>query len=631
MVSNHSRSKQDGDKEKTLGPAPPSAYRGGSGPGRHEPPEFPEGNDRVLSKGPCPKCPTEYGNVTYEDGHAHCFACGHDTKRPGDGGPSAPTGSRSGQHQALSGGDAVNRRPDTSAHLLRPSDASDPYPNFLDKRKLKGSTLRRYGYFVGAFSGKPVHVAPYFDQAGEPAGQKLRFLTDKSFTTVKASPTSPSIGDCRLFGHQVYGDKHDKRVVITEGELDAMSVAQACDFKFPAVSVNTGAKGAAKCIKQNWLWLDRYEEIILWFDDDEPGHEAAEECAQLFAVGKVRIAKVTGFKDASDVLQADRPGDIEAAIFMATSWRPAGIVNAADNADDVLASSPESKSAWSYDWPWPGVQETVGPMLPGQVCYQVAGTGIGKSTAIAEIEYNLMAQGCKVGHMGFEDTRRDVKLRIMGIEANQRLDITPLPDAEMRKLHDKVFGDKRLFELFDPETAEWSVDAILGYVRYMAKALDCRVIFIDPLTFIAAGMSLGDDERRALDKAARDLAAMAKELGVHLQVVHHLTDPRDGKGHTEGAKTHLNQIRGSGGIANFGVIVIGHERDTQAGEGKEFLTQLRALKNRPRSIQGPMQVLRYDLQTGRLKPTKEPFPERAETGKGRNFPSAASGSSSNDY
>ena len=43
---------------------------------------------------------------------------------------------------------------------------------------------------------------------------------------------------------------------------------------------------------------------------------------------------------------------------------------------------------------------------------------------------------------------------------------------------------------------------------------------------------------------------------------------RKGTPYEEGAPTSLNQGRGSGGIANFASIVIGHERNTQAeGDG----------------------------------------------------------------
>lgn len=571
---------------------------------------FPEGNDTVISKGPCnsPTCTSSDGMATYADGHTHCYVCGTFTPPPKSKG-----GRRKLQHTNPQVGVCDNLGGAPSSELLDPRDHPTLGFKDLKKRGLKEATLRKYGYFLAGLKGETVHVAPYYDMNGELAGQKIRPPEKDKMFVIKANPESPSIGKCQLFGRHVYGDRYDRKVVINEGELDALSVAQETDFQFAVVSINTGAKSAAKCLKENYLWLDRFQEIILWFDDDETGREATEECAKLFKVGKVRIAKVSGFKDASDVLQANRPGDIKSAIFMATAWRPKGIVNAADQEDDVLAPKADDAAGWSYDWPWPEVQDYLGPMKPGQVCYHVAGTGIGKTTGIAEIEYSLLQQGCKIGHMGFEDTRRDVKLRFLSVHTSERLDINPRPDEDMRVLHREVFGS-RLVELFDPETAEWTVDAILGYVRYCAKALDCRVIFIDPLTFIAAGLSLGDDERRALDKASRDLAAMAKELGVHLQVTHHLKRP-DGTAHEEGAATSLNEVRGSGGIANFATFVIGHERNQQAEGEASLLTQLRALKNRPRSRTGPMLVLKYGLNTGRLLKTGEQFPG-AGKGKG---------------
>lgn len=566
---------------------------------------FPPGNDEVVSKGPCPKCSTEYGNVTYADGHANCFSCGHKTPRPKGG---SGVGSRTASPERHPTGLANPSGP--GERLLEPASGPLAWKEF---RGLTSKTLQRFKVFQAGFKGQTVQAYPYHDQQGEAAGQKLR-MPGKEFAVLKPSDTSPSIGLCRLFGHHVFGDRFDRKVIVCEGEVDAMTVAQVLDFKVAVVSVNTGAKGAAKCMKANYLWLDRFQEIILWLDDDEPGREAAAECAELFKVGKVRIAKAPGFKDANEALQAGKPGDIEAAVYMATAFRPKGIVNAADNVSDILAPTAEDDTNWSYVWPWQEANDMLGPIKPGQVCYHVAGTGIGKTTGMAELEYSLLKQGAKIAHMGFEDTRRDVKLRLMSIHVSKRLDICPLPDADMVIAHQEIFGD-RMVELFDPETAEWTVDAILGYVRYCAKALDCQVIVIDPLTFIAAGMSLGDDERRALDKASRDLAAMAKELGVHLQVAHHLKRP-EGTAHEEGAATSLNEVRGSGGIANFATFVIGHERNQQAEGTQSLLTQLRALKNRPRSKTGPIVTLAYSLEDGRLVATQEVFPGPARKGGG---------------
>lgn len=558
-----------------------------------------EGSDVLLRREPCPDCGSSDALARYSDGHGHCFKCNrHD---PIDPKMSGKTGSES------------TAKKTKSRELISPGDNPGAYDP-LNKRGLKSNTLKRYGYFLGGFKGSTVQIAQYQDQDGNLACQKIR-LPGKDFPILKVEG-APSIGECKLFGQQSFGDKFDKRVVITEGELDAMSVGQANDFKFPCVSVNTGAQSAVKCLKANYRWIDRFDEIILWFDDDEAGHEASEECAKLFQVGKVKIARVEGSKDASDVLQSNRPGDIVQAIFAATSWRQKGIVNAADCLNDVLEDPDETGRV---DYPWDKLNEMTRGAAPGEVIYHVAGTGIGKTTILYEIEHSAIQQGKKCGHMGFEDTRRDVQMGLLSVHLNRRVDDDPcITKDDLAAAHKELFGSRQV-ELFDPETAEWVIAAIIAYVRYMVKALDVQVIAIDPLSFIAANISAGEDERRALDKVSRDFARIGKELGVTLHITHHLSRPEGNKGHEEGAVISLKHLRGSGGIAQFANTVIGYERNQQ-GERPD-LCQVRLLKNRRKGKTGVAGVLRYEQATGRYCETDEPYDQtdnKGETHEGSN-------------
>lgn len=504
--------------------------------------------------------------------------------------------------------------------LLAPT-RSDAFSE-LKLRRLTADTLRRSGYFRADFKGEVVQVAPYYDQNGDLFQQKLRF-PDKSFPILKAKTG----GEPKLFLQQVFGDRYDRKVIITEGELDALSVAQVLDWKTAVVSLTRGAAGAVKDLKTNWRWLDRFEEIVLWFDDDEPGRLAAEESAKLFAVGKVRIAKAPGAKDASDLLQANRPGDILAAIYAATKWSPAGIVNAADCADD-MDEEPET-DAWSY--PWEGLQDYTGGQRPGEVTYHVAGTGIGKTTLLCEVAHHLLfgqepsSASVKIGFLAFEALRRDIQLAILSVHASRRLDLEPVSKEAKRRMHQEVFGGRRV-ELFDPETAEWSVDAILSYVRYMASALDCKVIFIDPLSFIIAGLAAQADERRTLDKVAMDLAKLSKELAIHIHITHHLKRS-DGVAHEEGGEISLNEVRGSGGIANFANSVIGWERNQQGDRAD--LMRARVLKNRKKGRTGVAQMLSYDDKTGRLHPSTDAWPET--TSRSRKKAGGFNSQEINDY
>ncbi|MBO6814574.1 MAG: toprim domain-containing protein [Rhizobiaceae bacterium] len=538
-----------------------------------------EGSDEVVYRGPCDDCGSEDNLVTYADGHRFCYTpeCGMKT----------PDENFSPNKVAKS---------KTKRGLIAYSEGDF---TALNKRGLEEKTLRKFGYFrYRSESGKVIQVAPYYSQEGELVLQKTRD-PEKNFPVLK-SDNAPPLSDCMLFGQPVWGDKYDRMVVITEGELDALSVAQATDFKIPVVSLSAGVGSATKCLKKNYRWIDRFETIVLWFDDDSPGQEAVKECAPMFPVGKVKVAKVPGFKDASDLLQEGRKGDIYTAVWSAMGWRPQGIINAALCVEDMEEDDPEL----ICEWPYPKVNEILGGIREGEVTYLVAGTGVGKTTIINETVYPIITSGKKIGVMRFEDTRRKSQLDLMSVHLNKRLHVDVVSKEERRRVHKELF-ESGMLELFDPTSAEWGFEAVKSYFRFMVRALDCRIVIADPLSFIVAQMD-HNDERKALDKISVDLAAMAKELSASIIISHHLKRP-EGRSHEEGGQTSLSQIRGSGGIANFANSVIGFERNQQ-GETSN-LTRVRVLKNRDRGGTGVADILEFNPDTGRLLPTNKPFEE----------------------
>jgi twinkle protein len=94
------------------------------------------------------------------------------------------------------------------------------------------------------------------------------------------------------------------------------------------------------------------------------------------------------------------------------------------------------------------------------------------------------------------------------------------------------------------------------------------------------------------------LRTLVEETGVGLFLVSHLRRPEGDKGHEQGAKTSLSQLRGSHSIAQLSDMVIGLERDQQGKNPN--VTTLRVLKNRFSGETGLAGYLEYDRDTGRL-------------------------------
>ena len=90
--------------------------------------------------------------------------------------------------------------------------------------------------------------------------------------------------ELRLFGQHLWKNA-GKRIVIVEGEIDALSVFEAMP-NWPVVSLPNGAQSAKKAIKNSLEFLESYERVVLLFDMDEPGQKAVEEVAEMFSPGK---------------------------------------------------------------------------------------------------------------------------------------------------------------------------------------------------------------------------------------------------------------------------------------------------------------------------------------------------------
>jgi twinkle protein len=220
---------------------------------------------RPVGKEPCPACGSRNNLARYDDGHAYCFTpgCGH--FEPGEG-----------------------DQPRSQRRTAMNYDFLDGEVRPLRRRGLTAETCAKFGYLVGENSkGAACQIAQYRDRATglELCAQKLRFA-DKD----AGMPVIGDIDKAGLFGQNLW-KAGGKRVVITEGEIDCMSVAQAFGLSWPVVSLKRGAASAAKDIKQSLEWLESYDAIVLWFDNDEAGRKAVGEAAPLFTPGKCKIVE----------------------------------------------------------------------------------------------------------------------------------------------------------------------------------------------------------------------------------------------------------------------------------------------------------------------------------------------------
>ena len=476
----------------------------------------------------------------------------------------------------------------TTAKPLLPSGDIRP----LIKRKLSEETLKKFNYTIGTYKGKSVHIAPYYEpKTGTLIAQKIRF-PDKTFTLFGETKNLP------LFGQQLWRDG-GKMLVITEGEIDALSVSQAQGNKYPVVSIPSGAQGAKKAILNNLVWVESYERVILAFDMDEAGRAAAQECALLLTPGKARIANLP-LKDASEMLQAGKVKEIISCIWDAKVYRPDGLVSGKDLLAELLTEPKEG-----YKTPYHHLNDKLKGIRKGELYLFSAGSGMGKSTLVNEIGYHfLMQHGLSLGVIALEENKKRTAERYAGMYLNKpiHVDREGVTKEDLERAFEAVLNTDN-FWLYD-HFGSTNLDNLLGQIRYMVVALGCDFIILDHISIVVSGLDDTDgDERRLIDKLMTKLRSLIEETGVGVLAIVHLKRPEGGKGFTEGRQVSLSDLRGSGALEQLSDVVIALERN-QTDEHNQNTAFIRVLKNRPVGLVGLCDRLEYDQETGRLNAEK---------------------------
>ena len=148
---------------------------------------------QFLKHESCHKCGSKDNLARYTD-HAYCFSndCGYYEKN----------------------GEVVKLVKNNISNLLK-GEFKD-----LIKRKISEETCKKFGYTVGEYQGKPVQIAPYYNNKYELVAQHIRF-PNKEFKWLGETK------NLQFFGQHLFRDT-GKLLVICEGQIDAMTVSQYC-------------------------------------------------------------------------------------------------------------------------------------------------------------------------------------------------------------------------------------------------------------------------------------------------------------------------------------------------------------------------------------------------------------------
>lgn len=466
--------------------------------------------------------------------------------------------------------------------------------NFVEvgSRRLRSMTCKKYG--LRAFQDvddERYLIFDYHDAKGNICAQHSYHVShwDKRFFW-KGVPQA-----AQLYGQNLW-QGGGKRLVITKGEIDACTIAQAFNLKWATVAVS-GYRFALNQVRRNYEWIDSFGDIVLAFDNTEAGIQATEEIATMFSPGKVRVMGYDGYDDANHMLMENAGEKIAIQVFNAKTFRPDGIVFGDELWDSILEDPPTG-----YEIPFPELQSKLQGMRKGRIFLFTAGSGLGKSTLAHEIGYHLYKEhGQKLGCMALEEPKKRLAERYLSIRLNKQIHVNRegVTDEQLKEAYDATINNRN-FCLYDHRGSK-DIKTLLAKIRFMVVALGMDWVILDHISIVVSGTEeVNESERKTIDRLMTGLSSMVEELDFGMIAIVHLKRTGDNKSYNEGRPVTLSDLRGSGGIEHMSHVVISLERNQQDEEVKHF-SQLRLLKDRDLGDTGVADVLQYFPDSGRLK------------------------------
>lgn len=355
-------------------------------------------------------------------------------------------------------------------------------------------------------------------------------------------------------------------LLITEGEFDCLSAIES-GFK-NAVSIPSGVNGTNEWITSNWTFIEQFEEIIIWFDNDEAGIKGAREVFNRLPNSSVKIVRCEVANDINELLHKYGKLAVLKQIEKASTPVLEGVATL-DMIEDFDVHEAETlKTGIDY------IDDKLIGMVFGSLNVLSGRNGSGKSTILNQIYIaEAIAQGYKTFLFSGELIGGNVKYWLLQTLANEEqfAEYTAKDSHKYKKVtiqaKEKIVNDmKDRFFLYDSD--DYRIETIIEKMTILAKRYGVRIFVIDNLMTVESSVK---DKYEAETDIVTKLKNFAKKYN---SIVHLVAHPRK----SMNDEIEKDDVAGSANITNLAdyVTTISRAKDDEV----EYDAVLKILKNR---------------------------------------------------
>ena len=399
-------------------------------------------------------------------------------------------------------------------------------------------------------------------------GRKIR-------TFPKDFHTEAGFTGAELFGMDKFNAGSAQMVVITEGEIDALSAYQMLEKRYPVVSLPSATPS-----KKLWQdqkvkeWLESFSKIILSVDSDSSGDGVADKIAAIFPNKVYRIPH-DKYKDANEFLEAGAGSSYRNAFRNARKYTPQNVWNTPDQFLSIFNQKDDARYIPT------GIQafdDLALGLMQGHMTVFQAPEGIGKTEFMRYLEYHMISKhpDIPIAICHLEETKKRSLLGLVSYHLNKNL--TRMDLIEESNMQHQV--EQAIVDISQNENLyqfQIGVDedpmVILERIRYFSQACGVKYVFFEPIQDLSYSRTSEDSIEKWLSALSVQLSRMAAELNVGIVTIAHEND--------EG------QIRDCRTIGKRASVVVKLERDKMTeDEDERNTTSLLITKNRPAGSTG---------------------------------------------
>lgn len=436
-----------------------------------------------------------------------------------------------------------------------PAANNDVY-NYLRLRGISETTVDK----IGIKTGKDGATFEYRNELGDHVANKKRLYNPVDPKRKMEFQKDTNINT--LFNM----DKVNVNNVlyITEGEIDCLSLIE-CGIN-NAVSVPTGCS-SQEWVKVCWDWLEQFNEMILWFDNDEAGKKGVREISNRLP-GLVKIINNDLCNDINEMLVIHGPEKV-----LEYSTKFASIENIADWTmieDYNVFKAEKIKSGFteldSY------IQGFVFPSLN-----IITGTnGSGKSTMVNQMCIaESINQGYKTfvysGELMINQFRYWLESTIASenhLEVRQTIDGTKY--SQVMRAGSNCIREWLKDKIYFYEKEDVTGEQLIKKIVEVAKREGVRVFVIDNLLTLDLECTDRDEYYKQ-----KEFAKKLKDFAIKYNaIVHLVAHPRK----LLGKKLTKDDVAGSGSLTNLAHYVLGIHREQE--QDKTHDAEILLLKDR---------------------------------------------------